>query len=225
MNAQAKEQVITLENVMIAIGRADARHSAKTGSATMQADLKKAVGYWDDALCVFVAGMLNKARIDQLTFLATIADNMPVKAVMRASEFFACLHAKDYNKLDGVTALSLLSAVHAGAVTRSALVFATTGKGDESTSDVVSDISLVRKLQKALKKTVGVTTEGTQNSRSFGSNGFCRYLNMGKMVKAKGASEASLEVNAKSPFVAAIAKMVEQASEDTLSLVKGAKKD
>jgi hypothetical protein len=225
MTTQAKEQVITLENVFIAINRANDRYNTKTGSAHMQDDLKKARGYWDDALCVFVAGMLNKARIDQTTFLATIADNMPVKAVMRASEFFACLHAKDYTKLDGVTALSLLSAIHAGAVTRSALIFATTGKGDESTSDVVSDISLVRKLQKALKKTVGVTTEGTQNSRSFGSNGFCRYLGMGHMVKAKGATETSLEVNAKSPFVGAIAKMVEQASEDTLSLVKGAKKD
>jgi hypothetical protein len=47
---------------------------------------------------------------------------------------------------------------------------------------------------------------------------------MGEMVKQKGA-ESQLEVNAKSPFVAAIAKMVEVASEDTLSLVKGAKKD
>jgi hypothetical protein len=224
MTNAAKEQVITLENVFIAINRANDRYNAKTGSAHLQDDLKKARGFWDESLCTFVAGMLNKARIDQVEFLATIADNMPVKAVMRASEFFACLHAKDYSKLDGVTALSILSAVHAGAVTRSAVFFAATGRGNESTSDVVSDISLVRKLQKALRKTVGATTESTQNSRSFGTNGFCKYLRMGAMVKAKG-KEATLEVNAKSPFVAAIAKMVEQASEDTLSLVKGAKKD
>jgi hypothetical protein len=224
MTNAAKEQVITLENVKLAISRANDRHSKKTGETGFQADLLKAGKYWDDGLCVFVAGMLNRARIDQLEFLATIADNMPVKAVMRASEFFACLHAKDYSKLDGVTALSILSAVHAGAVSRSAVFFAATGRGNESTSDVVSDISLVRKLQKALRKTVGATTESTQNSRSFGTNGFCKYLRMGAMVKAKGA-EATLEVNAKSPFVGAIAKMVEQASEDTLSLVKGAKKD
>jgi hypothetical protein len=223
MNA-AKEQVITLENVKLAVNRANDRYNKKTGSAHLQDDLKKALGYWDDALCVFVAGMLNKARIDQVTFLATIADQMPVKAVMRASEFFACLHSKDYRMLDGVTALSILSAIHAGAVSRSAVFFAATGRGDESTSDVVSDVSLVRKLQKALKKTVGATTESTQNSRSFGTNGFCKFLKMGEMVKQKGA-EAQLEVNAKSPFVAAIAKMVEVASEDTLSLVKGAKKD
>jgi hypothetical protein len=222
--SNAKEQVITLENVKLAISRANDRHSKKTGETGMQADLLKAVKYWDDGLCVFVAGMLNRARIDQLTFLATIADNMPVKAVMRASEFFACLHAKNYKQLDGVTALSILSAIHAGAVSRSAIFFASTGRGNESTSDVVSDVSLVRKLQKALGKTVGATTESTQNSRSFGVNGFCRFLNMGEMVKVKG-KEAVLEVNAKSPFVAAIAKMVEVASEDTLSLVKGAKKD
>jgi hypothetical protein len=223
MNA-AKEQVITLENVKLAVNRANDRYNKKTGSAHLQDDLKKALGYWDDALCVYVAGMLNKARIDQVTFLATIADQMPVKAVMRASEFFACLHSKDYRMLDGVTALSILSAIHAGAVSRSAVFFAATGRGDESTSDVVSDVSLVRKLQKALKKTVGATTESTQNSRSFGTNGFCKFLKMGEMVKQKGA-ESQLEVNAKSPFVAAIAKMVEVASEDTLSLVKGAKKD
>jgi hypothetical protein len=103
-------------------------------------------------------------------------------------------------------------------------VFATTGKGDEMTSDLVKDVSLVRKLQKVLNK-VGVTTESTQNSRSFGSNGFCLHLNMGHMVKLPGNSESSLEINPKSPFIAAIAKMVEQASEETLGLVKGAKAD
>jgi hypothetical protein len=221
-NAQIANE-FTLENVLLAISRANDRWSVKNGSQGECEDLKAARKYWDDKLCVFAAGMLKKARIGEIDFLATIADNMGVKAVKRVSEFFACLHAKDYSMLDGVTALSLLSAVHAGAVTRSALTFAATGKGDESTSDVVSDIGMVRKLQKVMRK-VGVTTEPTQNSRSFGSNGFCKYLQMGKMVKAKGATESSIEVNAKSPFVAAIARMVEQASEETLSLVKGAKK-
>jgi len=206
----------TLENVLIAIARANDRWAKKTGSTGECEDLKTARKFWDEKLCVFAAGMLKRARIGEIDFLATIADNMGVKAVKRVSEFFACLHSKDYAMLDG------LSALHAGATTRSALVFATTGKGDDMTSDVVSDIALVRKLQKVMRK-VGVTTEPTQNSRSFGANGFCKYLNMGKMVKVKG-SESTIEVNAKSPFVAAIAKMVEQASEETLSLVKGAKK-
>jgi hypothetical protein len=223
MNAQVKETIFTLENVSIAFNRANDRYNTKTGSAHLQDDIKTALAYWDDALCVFASGMLKKARIDETTFLATIADNMGVKACKRVSEFFACLHAKDYSKLDGVTALSLLSAVHAGAVSREALYFANTGKGDESTSDIVKDLSLVSKLRRVIPG-VGVTSEETKVSRSFGVNGFCKYLNMGQMVKVKGKS-AVLEVNAKSPFVAAIAKMVEQASSDTLSLVKGAKKE
>ncbi|KVH64534.1 hypothetical protein WS89_04425 [Burkholderia sp. MSMB1072] len=221
MNAQ--ENVFTLENVMIAINRANDRWSKKEGRAGECEDLKTARKYWDDKLCVFAAGMLKRAKISDIEFLSTIADNMGVKAVKRVSEFLACLHAKDYTMLDGVTALSLLSAIHAGAVSRSALVYATTGKGDDSTSDVVRDVSLVNKLRRVIGG-VGITTEGTQNSRSFGSNGFCKYLGMGKMVRVKG-KEATLEVNEKSPFIAAIAKMVETASDDTLSLVKGAKKD
>jgi len=215
---------ISLENVSIAINRANDRWSAKTGNTGVCEDLKTAQKFWDESLCAFLAGMLKRARIDEITFLATIADNMGVKAVKRVSEFLSCLNAKDYSKLDGVTSLSLLSAMHAGAVSRSALTFATTGKGDESTSDNVSNIELVRKLQKVLNR-VGSTTEPTQNSRSFGSNGFAKYLNMGEMVKVAGHTERQLQVNAKSPFIAAIAKMVEQASTETLSLVKGAKKD
>jgi hypothetical protein len=224
MNAQVKETVFTLENVMLSIRRANDRWAAKTGEVGECEDLKTARKFWDDALCVFAVSMLKRARIDELTFLSTIADKMGVKAVKRVSEFFACLHAKDYTKLDGVTALSLLSAIHAGATSRSALVFASTGKGDESTSENVANVELVRKLQKTLKK-VGTTTEATQNSRSFGANGFCVYLSMGAMVKVAGKTEKQLEVNAKSPFIAAIAKMVEQASPETLALVKGAKKD
>jgi hypothetical protein len=167
---------ISLENVSIAINRANDRWSAKTGNTGVCEDLKTAQKFWDESLCTFLAGMLKRAKIDEITFLATIADNMGVKAVKRVSEFLSCLNAKDYSKLDGVTSLSLLSAMHAGAVSRSALTFATTGKG-------------------------------------------------GEMVKVAGHTERQLQVNAKSPFIGAIAKMVEQASTETLSLVKGAKKD
>jgi hypothetical protein len=103
--SQVKETVFTLSNVLTAIGRGNDRWAAKQGAVTECPDLKKARGYWDDALCIFAATMLKRARIEEIDFLSTIADKMGVKAIMRVSEFFACLHAKDYSKLDGVTAL------------------------------------------------------------------------------------------------------------------------
>ena len=138
---------------------------------------------------------------------------------MRACEFFACINAKNYKLLDGVTALQALSAAYAGATTRDAVMFAATGKGNESTSDEVKGIALVRKLQKVLP-TVATGTESTQNSRSFGAQGFARALDIGYMQK-DAHKVTRLHVNKSNPFFRAMVKMIETASGETLKQMRG----
>lgn len=220
--------VFTLETLIAAIAVAESRYIAtaptdKAGNVlTASADLRKGRKFLTVETVAHAASLLDKSKIDGNAVLTSIGSAMPVKAVMRMCEFFAALHAKNYQQLDAVTVLSILSNAYAGAKSRDALMFATTGKGDENTSDVVQ-VENVRKLQRVMKK-VGATTAPTQISRSFGKAGFCGALGIGRIVRDEKSGQRELvEVSKSNAFFRAVYQMVNDASENTLSLMRGAK--
>lgn len=218
------KNALTLEMLNAAIATAEARYlaSAPTDKAgnplTSSADLRKARKFVDDKVIAYVG---NKVDADALC--KAIAETMPVKATMRMCEFFSACSAGNYQQLDAVTVLSILSAVNAGASARDAVTFAVTGKGDDSTSDIVKNTALVRKLQSVCAK-VGVTTAPTQLSRSFGVNGFCRALGIGQFERNESGTRELVKIYTKNPFYKRVASLIDDATEGTLELMKGMKK-
>lgn len=220
---------LTVENVAVALTVAEKRwfdnRDAETiaKGITQSADLAKARKFFTASVIEFANANLKGCNLTAQNLLNAIEKDLPVKAIMRMGEFFSALSAGDYSSLDGVTALSMLSAAYAGGTSREALLFACTGKGNEHTSDQFKDLALVQKMRRALKgKSVAAATEGTQNSRSFGKNGFCKALNMGKMGKDEKGNKALL-VDANNALFVALVGMIEKASDSTLELMKGGK--
>lgn len=218
------------EAFLSSLNTAQARYLATSptdnaGNAlTSSADIHKGSKFVDAACIVAIGALMQKGNVDSGAMLTAIETRLSMKAIMRLCEFFAAIHAKNYQRLDGVTCLSILSATLAGATSRDALIFATTGKGDESTSDLVKNTALVRKLQNVLNK-VGVTTAPTQLSRSFGINGFCSVIGIGRIVKSPDGTRELIEINQRNPFYRAVFTMIDTATEGTLKLMRGAKKD
>jgi hypothetical protein len=209
----------TLEAFNGAVSQANARWASKEGNeGKFSPDLSKALRFVDAQVIASTSAMLEAGKIDPVTVLQAVSERLPVKAIMRMSEFFNALSAGAYQRLDAVTCLAILSNAYAGAKSRDAITFAVTGKGDQHTSDQVKNIELVRKLQKVCSK-VGASTEQTQVSRSFGKNGFCSPLGIGRIVSGE-----LIEVNPKNVFFKKVAKLIDDASENTLQLMKGAKK-
>lgn len=218
---------ITLDAYHVALNTAEQRwfdgREAKTIAAGIVksddiADARK----WLSAQTVdFINGKLEGLNLTGEAYLQAVANQLGVKAQKRMIEFFNALHAENYRKLDGVTVLDILACAYAGAVTRDALTFAATGKGNEHTSSEVKNLDLVRKLQKHLP-VVGSSTEPTQHSRSFGKNGFCHVLNLARMGKDDKGNKRFF-TNEKNPLFVACAKMIDKASDSTLELIKGGK--
>lgn len=222
---QNQQVTLTIEAVHRALVKGNERYVRDNGyeAGTVSPDLHKASKFIDDTVIAYAAKLAAQSKLDQQSIIDAIANVLPVKASMRMLEFWACLAAKNYQRLDAVTALEILSAAYAGATSRDAVRFAATGKGNESTSDEVPGIETVRKLQRVMRK-VSTGTEGTQNSRSFGKAGFCRILGMGSMQRDEHGTNR-LIVNVGNAYVQAVKRMVEQASEGTLKLARGTTKD
>lgn len=226
MNAQTK---ITVESINAAYAVAEKRWFLNRDVATVakgiekSEDLKKGLKSWSADTAAYCGQLVSESGIEADTFLKACADTLSVKALMRLPEFMQALHAGNYAKLDGVTCLEILCAATAGGATRQAIAFAATGKGDDNTSAVVKNVSLIRKLQKVLSK-VGASTEPTQNSRSFGKGGFCVALGVARMTKDEHGQRV-LSVSTDNPVYKRVSDLVSKASDETLKQVKGAKKD
>ena len=217
---------LTLASLALAIMQANDRHNAKAGlpSGKVQPDLQRALKHCSVESVAYAATLCD----DQQATLDAVAKTLPVKAIMRMTEFFSALHSGNTALLDRETALTVVGVVCNGAVSRTALAFCSTGKGDENTSDAVKGMTLQRKMQRALG-TVGGSTEQTQHSRTWGKAGFLSLgLNAGNM-QAGGVGERELvNVNAKNGFIVALLALLEKTSETTLAVnmgkkVKGAK--
>ena len=205
--------------MVAAIAQANQRWAQKENitGGIISPDLQRALKFIDAGVTAHAVALMTEEKSP--AFFALVAQSLGNKAIMRCCEFFACLSSKNYKMLDGVTALEALSCAYAGATTRSAISFAATGKGNESTSDEVQGLALVRKLQKVLP-TVASSTESTQNSRSFGANGFCRALEIGFMQRDAHKINR-LVINKSNPFFRAMVKMIESASGETLKQMRG----
>jgi len=228
---QTENQVspLSLSTMSAALEKAQARYLAgnptdKAGNAlTSSADIRKGAKFLDEIVIAHFAGMLEQSGIDAGVVLQSIETTLPMKAIMRMCEFAHALSAGDYRKLDATTVLTILACGQAGARTRDAITFAVTGKGNESTSDEVRDIEQVRRLQKLFPK-VGSGTEPTQVSRSFGKNGFCGALGIGKFEHDEKANARTLKVNKGNAFYKTVKNMVSKASDATLKTMRGADK-
>lgn len=216
---------ITIEAYNAALNAAEARWYANRDAKTIAAGIEKSddikdARKWLTAKTVeFINANLAGMNLKPEQLLNAVANDLGVKAQKRMIEFFNAIHAGEYRKLDGVTALSVLSSVHAGAKTREAIHFASTGKGDENTSDQVKNIALVRKLQRALGQ-VGASTEPTQCSRSFGKNGFCKAINLA-MIGRTDKGEKEFMTNTDNVLFGILTKMIETATDTTLETIKG----
>jgi hypothetical protein len=220
--ANSNVAVITLSGIFNAINEAQDRYSAKKPDAALpQKDLQRARKYLNDATVAAVAPMLEKAGVTPDMLYNAIAKNQPVKATMRMCEWFHAISAGDYKLLDVVTVNTILSAVRFGAVSSKGVFFATTGIGDDTTSDHVKNTALVRKLHNAVGK-VGATTSSTQVSRSFGKNGFAGDIGLGKFVRDE-SGERRLTIDGQNPFYRRVAHLIDVATENTLRTMRGAK--
>lgn len=223
------QALLTIEANEQALAKAESRYLSKNpqdkaGNAlTASDDIAKARKFISVENLAHFESMLGKAGIDVSAWVTAVADRLPVKAIMRAYEFNNALHSGDYKLLDATTCNTILANVGAGAVSRDAVSFAVTGKGDANTSDLVKNVELCGKIRRVFEK-VGVGTEPTQVSRSFGINGFCGALGIGQFVIDEKSGDRTLTVNAKSPFYRKVFSMIDRASPETLSMMKGKKK-
>jgi hypothetical protein len=217
------QNLFNVETVSAAIARANARWAQEWGhtEGTKCDSLETAQKYVTADVVTYAAGMLADGSINASDVLGQISDRLPVKATMRMLEMFERMYRGKGS--DRTTLLAVCGALM-GATSRNAVHFAVTGKGDENTSDHVKNTARVRKLQK-LFGLVGVTTVSTQLSRSFGKNGFCNILGMGVFEKGAKGTDPQLKVNAENVFVRALATYADTASENTLKLNQGSKKD
>jgi hypothetical protein len=218
--------VITFEAISQALVSAEARYLAKNPTnkdgiaLTHSADIAKArKRFLNEHSVKVLSEGLSKAGIE--SFLDDVSQRMGTKAIMRCFEFANALASGNYKHLDATTCLTMFAVACAGVKTRSAVSFAVTGAGDDNTSDVVRDTALVRKLQQVFPK-IGTGTEPTQVSRSFGENGFCKYLGIG-FFKKDGNRYAEMQVKTGNPFYKTARTMIEKASEVTLATMKGGK--
>lgn len=101
-----------------------------------------------------------------------------VKIARRLPQFIGFIITGDgkYLKASAQTALIEYCALCIGAKTKEALRFASTGKGDESTSDVIN-VSRARDIQKAFGK-VNSSSRETQASVSFSKGGILDILGL-----------------------------------------------
>jgi hypothetical protein len=206
---------ITLPQVKHALVRAQTARGYGNGIDISHADIRAGLKFWErgsQAMLDYTAQNVP----DVAAFLAGFGA-LPVKPVKRMSQFLYLLSTGDLNRgLYRTLALEVLGAGCAGATSRAALTFAATGKGDENTSDLVRDVSLVQKLHRAIGR-VGSGTEPTQNSNSFGVNGFAKLLGLARMVK-DGDKSRELTVNRESPFYRDLRNIIAKASDATLAL-------
>jgi hypothetical protein len=218
-----QQNAFTIDAVTIALEGARVRWAETNGYGldAQSDDLSKARKHLTAEVCEYAGALMLKGDLDGIAVLDAVKNKMPMKAIMRMGEMFARL--AQGKGADRTTLLAVCGAL-VGATARSAVHFAVSGKGDENTSDLVRDTATVRKLQTVFGK-VGVTTVATQLSRSFGVSGFCNVLAMGAFEKGKQGEEPKLEVKRSNVFVQALKKYAEGASETTLKLNQGAKKD
>jgi hypothetical protein len=213
----------TLEVVHAAIENARIRWAQENGYApdATSDDLSKAKNYATAEVCEYAGALMLKGNIEAQSIIDAMGARLPVKANMRMLEMFDRMRSGKGS--DRTTLLAIAGAL-IGATSRSAVHFAVSGKGDENTSDHVRDTATVRKLQNVFGR-VGVTTVATQLSRSFGKNGFCNVLGMGAFNKSKDGAEPQLSVSRGNVFVRELRKYAETASETTLKLNQGVKKE
>ena len=218
-----QQNIFTLEIVHAALENARVRWASENGYASdaVSDDLSKARNYATSEVCEYAGSLMVKGNIDAQQIIDAIAQRFPVKANMRMFEMFDKMRSGKGS--DRTTLLATCGAL-VGAQSRSAVHFAVSGKGDENTSDCVPDTATVRKLQKVFGL-VGVSTVATQLSRSFGKNGFCNVLGIGHFEKGKDGAEPRLTVTRGNVFVRELRKYAETASETTLKLNQGSKKD
>lgn len=214
--------------MIAAYHQADARYKAHPRNAReaerlgdkMQKDIARGLKFWAGDRAQHIA-KLALATCDAENMLRFVRNEAGVKACLRLPEFLDAIVSRDYQKLDIVTTLDIISAACAGGSHRDALRFAATGKGDEFTSDLVKNIALVRRVQKFVG-TEKTGSEQTRVSRSFGKNGFAGALGLGRLIKNEHG-QTVLQVDTKHKLFKQLVNMLETASDHTLELM-GAKK-
>jgi hypothetical protein len=145
---------------------------------------------------------------------------LPVKAQKRAIEFAGAVSAKDFEKLDSVTAAGLCALSLVGECKTEALFYAATRKGSESTTDAIKgQTEGFAQIHKLIGR-VGGTTAPTQISRSFGKSGFVRFFDACEGI----AREGSLSLNKNSRMVRSVAGLIASATDGQLALIKSKKK-
>lgn len=191
---------VTIETVRAALTAANAAYIARTPEAdrnmnkagTMQKDIAQA---WEIAgkVSAPVWGGIDALGIaDQLIKGIESATNTKKPMRILQAVLFAQTTDGRYLKGSAKTFLLQFCALAAGgAKTRSALFFAATGKGNESTSDEIS----VTKARLILKRFggIGEGSESTQNSVSFSKGGIAETLGVAIKDKRTGMPAINLD--------------------------------
>lgn len=194
---------------------------AKTG---IQSDIQAGLNQWSK----FTAAQWSAcAALFDADTLSMIEKTGNVKTLLRLPSLIEFCITGDRRALQGSAkvAVAALVGLGTGAKTREALSFASTGRGNEHTSDVI-DTAKSALVRKALGFIVGPSTEPTQYSVAFGDGNLCDMLR----TAHKPAVRALPILNRASPVYIAIAKHVNAMTErDLLAWVeeteqKGAQK-
>lgn len=210
-NAQ-NTQFATIETAYSKANSAyNARHNSE--STTMQKDIAKGLSVFAS----FSEGQflaLEKMGIDWASIEKGIAQATNVKVAMRLPMFLAFIVSGNGAMLKGSaqTALIEYCALMLGAKTKDALRFASTGKGDENTSDEIN-IAKARLIQKAFS-TVSVGSRDTQASVSFSKGGLLSVLGM-VTPWAKGATMPGI-IDCK--LSRALSSLISTATDNTINL-------
>lgn len=170
----------TARNTLInALNVANENYKARNNTTTSSNDVKTALRTLEQMTDATLNEALKFCDVEQVA--KCIRENANVKKTCRSIDFLNFLASGDLSDLKGSCKTLTLEMVGliAGAKNRAGLFYASTGKGSEHSSDELENASLCRKFRDIAGR-IGVTTEPTQHSVSFGKFGLAEAFNMTK---------------------------------------------